>query len=379
MELLSPQILLIHTSSQPSTRYGALVKAAGRTAPLGIACLAATFPDQIGWMDLRMHFPEPGHFEDISRSRLKACLVQPASDWSVEHSCIFLRNLRFVFPNTVLAISGQSAESCVKDWDLTIFGTGYSFATKILSGEKISSKQFNSLNEDLLNSLSVPSEPLMDRYGYAASIEKWDSAKTISVYQPWLGISDRSREVFGQPTSIFLSNLVPWLNKSGYYEICFEGAGMSYKRFDLIRQICHGEELPFSIMIEASEDSDKYRFTLPSTLKRVWLRFPPDITNLSQIEKTLEELKKCNISVGLRLDKNINEAVLNSSIINNADQLSIENPASWQRNMLRKLLIDIYWRRGNFVRHLWGIKSLGELTRLLRGAYGLLEMALDFS
>jgi len=378
MEKIAHEILLIHTVSQPEIRYGRLQKASGRTAPLGLACLAASFPGRVAWVDMQTSQPDSIDADLVDIGRLKAVVVQAASDWTEETSATFSNALAQLFPHSLKILGGEVRHRFVRDWDIAFSGTGLTILREILAGKgggkKGEAKLFSTLTEDLSEPLRVPLEPLPQNIGYSASVEKCMEGPTISVYQPWLGILDRTRKQKTPPPAGFLVALIPWLKRCGFACASFDSMFFSERHYCNLQEACALNRMPFSLSLDNPGAICKIAEFPQGFLSRIWLKPVPSADSMDAFAQTASRFSEIEASFGLRL---VPEAAGDPELCGLGpicDELSIENPENWDSKLLRRTLVDFYLRQRNLWKRVFGLRSARDLLNLLRGAYGIFDL-----
>lgn len=372
-----PEILLIHTVSQPQIRYGRLLKAAGRTAPLGVACLASAFPERVTWLDLQTDLPEIRDAASVEAGKVKAVVVQAASDWDEERSAEFAGCLARLFPEATRILGGEIRPRYGPHWDLLLHGTGRVLLRELLAGNELgrrTSKVLKTLPEDLLERLPVPSNPLPDNLGYSASVEKCMEGPTISIYQPWTGLMDRTRRHGVAPRPRFLEDLLPWLRRSGFGAASFEAPVFSARHYCDLQEACAHQGMPFSLALADPEEAAGIAQLPQGFLWRIWLKPDPAPEGLSTFARIPEYYSGSEVSLGLRLARDAAGDPELGGLAPFCDELSIENPEEWEFLLLRRTLVEFYLRQKHLWKRILRLRSARELLTFLRGAYGIFDL-----
>jgi|GEM_PF-1922124 len=370
-------ILLIHTTSRASLRCGALSRGAGRPAPLGLACLATSFPGRVTLLDLQEKLPEAGDIPASGATPFAAAIVAAAAGWQTIDAKMMLERLRQLLPSSRFILGGPRAAALGADWDATLHGTGRTACEWILKDPNGISGPANTLEADLRIPLGVPATRLGENHGYSAAAEKAGGAPTISVHQPWLGLLDRSPESAGAPTRGDLSDLFQWLHVSGYSCISIETPGLSGDRANQMIELASEHGMTLSLRFDRPEDVITARLRATTALLRVWLHPSRETSATPAAFMTaVSKLQSEGISIGIRLPVDMLPDDV-SPLLATADELSTDHPSAWQQGLLRSHLLDFYWRRGRFWKNLWRLRSGHDLVRWLRGMYGILDLALS--
>jgi len=372
-----PTLLLIHTASRAQVRCGCLARGAGRPAPLGLSCLAASFPGRAVLLDLQERLPEHTDIPESGAEPFAAVVVAAAFAWQRIDAELMRDRLREVLPQARLVLGGPRATELGTGWDASIRGTGRVACEWLLKDPRGLNGPNDTLEADLRTPLAVPAAPLAQDAGYAAAAEKAVFLPTVSVHQPWLGLLDRSGESAGSPTRGDLTDLFRWLRNSGFGGISLETPNLPGSRANQMIDIGSEQGLLLSLPFDRPEDLVAARLRGSPNLARVWLR--PPSGNHGVIRPFVDagnDLRSHGISVGVRLPVDMlpEDAVPLLAI---ADDLSVEHPAAWQQHLLKSLLTTFYRHHGRLWRNLLKIRSAHDLVRTLRGMYGILDLVLS--
>ncbi len=406
----APEILLIHTVSSPQIRYGRLQKAAGRTPPLGLACLAAAFPGRVEVIDLQDRCNGPVEMVGVALDSLltgflsspscrpRAVVVQAASDWTEETSATLAQALRERLkspawgagvvgdrngippvappsPPTWLVLGGEIRHRFTPHWDALVLGTGRRLVADLLAGARPIGWN-ETLADDLRDPLPVPAVPLADAAGYAAAVEKQITGRTVAVYQPWLGLLDRTQILGVRPPIPFLADLVPWLQKSGFDAAAFAAPIWPAATYEELQEICFRHRFPFSLAVADPSEAAAIARLPTGFLDRLWL-YPGDREDLLEAFSAIApRFGGMEVRLGLRLRHDLARAAALESLWEFCEHLSIKLPEEWEAALLRRLLIDFYVRQGRLWRHLWRLRSARDLLTFMRGAYGLFDLVI---
>jgi len=372
-----PTLLLIHTSSRAQVRCGCLARGAGRPAPLGLSCLAASFPGRAILLDLQERLPEPADIPASGAEPFAAVIVAAAFAWQRIDAELMRDRLRELVPQARLVLGGPRATELGTGWDVTLRGTGRVACEWLLKDPRGMNGPIDTLEADLRTPLAVPTAPLGQDVGYAAAAEKAVYLPAVSVFQPWLGLLDRSGEAAGSPTRGDLADLFHWLRRSGFGNISLETPNLPGSRANQMVDIGSEQGLLLSVPFDRPEDLAAARLCSSPLLQRVWLRpssSSPDVTR--PFVDAGNDLRSKGISVGVRLPVDLlpDDA---APLLAIADELSIEHPAAWQQHLLKSLLTNFYRHHGRLWRNLLKIRSGHDLVRTLRGMYGILDLTLS--
>lgn len=372
-----PSILIIHTSSRTSLRCGCLARGAGRPAPLGSSCLAASFPGRAVLLDLQDRVLEAADIPASGATPFAAVLVAAAFGWQPVDAELMRNRLRELLPGARLVLGGPRAQALGAGWDAVLHGTGRSACEWLLKDPRGMNGLIDTLEADARSPLAVPAAPLPEAFGYTAAAEKSMFLPTVSVYQPWLGLLDRSGEAAGSPTRGELSDLLQWLRRSGFRSLSIETPNITGSRANQFIEICAEQDMFLSLGFDRPEDLVAARLQASPSLLRVWLRPSPGTPAAPpSFVAAAEHLISEGISVGVRLPVDMLPGDA-APLLAIADEVSVDRPAAWQHQALRTLLLNFYRQRGRLWQNLWSIRSGHDLIRMLRGMYGILDMALS--
>jgi len=372
-----PTLLLIHTASRAQVRCGCLARGAGRPAPLGLSCLAASFPGRAVLLDLQEKLPESADIPASGAQPFAAVIVAAAFAWQRIDAELMRNRLRELFPRARLVLGGPRAAEVGTGWDVTLRGTGRVACEWLLKDPCGMNGPIDTLEADLRTPLSVPSAPLGQDAGYAAAAEKASYLPAVSFHQPWLGLLDRCGESAGSPTRGDLADLFQWLKKSGFGNISLETPGLSGSRANQVIEIASEQGLLLSLPFDRPEDLVAARLRSFPALLRIWLRPPSGATNVIRpFVDAADDLRSKGISVGIRLPVDMLPEDA-APLLAVADDISVEHPAAWQQSLLKSLLMAFYRHHGRLWRNLLKIRSGHDLVRTLRGMYGILDLALS--
>ncbi|RCK80764.1 MAG: hypothetical protein OZSIB_2652 [Candidatus Ozemobacter sibiricus] len=381
------EILLIHTTASPQIRYGRLQKAAGRTAPLGLACLEAAFPGRLALVDLQHR--GSGALEAVAAAldgllanlwpspwpRVRAVVVQAASDWTEETSATLAQAIRERFPEARLVLGGEIRRRFLPHWDALVLGTGHRLVAGLLAGDHPSGWS-ETLAADLREPLPVPASPLTDAAGYTASAEKQITGRTIAVYQPWLGLLDRTQILCTRPPIPFLARLVPWLQRSGFDAVAFAAPVWPAAAYEELQEICFQQRFPFSLAVSDPSEAAAIARLPTGFLDRLWL-FPGNREDLLEAFSAIApRFGEMEVRLGLRLRHDLARSPFLESLMECCEHLSIKLPGEWESALLRRVLVDFYLRQGRLWQHLWRLRSARDLLTFMRGAYGLFDLVI---
>lgn len=372
-----PTLLLIHTASRAQVRCGCLARGAGRPAPLGLSCLAASLPGRAVLLDLQERLPEPADIPASGAQPFAAVVVAAAFAWQGIDAELMRNRLRELFPRARLVLGGPRAAELGAGWDAAIRGTGRVACEWLLKDPFGMNGPIDTLEADLRTPLAVPAAPLGHDVGYAAAAEKSVFLPAVSLHQPWLGLLDRSGEAAGSPTRGDLSDLLHWLKRSGYESISLETPNLPGSRANQLLEIGSEQGVLLSLPFDRPEDLVAARFQGTPNLLRIWLRPPSGHpVDAKPFLEAGEKLLSAGISLGVRLPVDMLPEDA-APFLAMADDVSIEHPAAWQLPLLRSHLMNFYRHRGRFWRNLLRIRSGHDLVRMLRGMYGILDLALS--
>lgn len=372
-----PTLLLIHTASRAQVRCGCLARGAGRPAPLGLSCLAASFPGRAVLLDLQERLPEPADIPASGAEPFAAVVVAAAFAWQRIDAELMRDRLREVLPQARLVLGGPRATELGTGWDAALRGTGRVACEWLLKDPRGLNGPIDTLEADLRTPLGVPSAPLAQDAGYAAAAEKAVRLPAISVHQPWLGLLDRSGEAAGSPTRGDLADLFQWLRASGFGSIAVETPNLPGGRANQMIDLGSEQGLLLSLPFDRPEDLAAARLRRSPNLVRVWLRPSSGIPGVTRpFVDAANELRSEGIPVGVRLPVDMLPEDA-ASLLAVADEISVEHPAAWQQQLLKSLLMTFYRHHGRLWRNLLKIRSGHDLVRTLRGMYGILDLALS--
>ncbi|MFZ2959701.1 MAG: hypothetical protein WA705_22690 [Candidatus Ozemobacteraceae bacterium] len=378
MKTSAPRLLLIHTTSERSIRYGSLFRSAGRSSPLGLAMLQALSPGRIDLLDLQEQAPDLENIDQILASSISACLVQAPQSWDDSQAQTFGEKLRAIFPQARLVLGGRTDFVSIPAWDHTLLGTGRTLVNRLLSGENPVERHLSTLTEDMRIALPIPQTALFDGGGYRASSEKMYQPSALSIYRPWLGFLDRSRiDHSWAPSQTMLEALLSWLRISGFKAFSFEGPGIKVAHLPALAESLARLGLSGAVALDEMREIPHIPLPLGPSLRRLWLRpspweIPPDGFAIA-----LARLREDRIAIGLRLHPQHALAWVQSQAGDFIDQISLQDPGNWPKLLLRRTLFSFFGKQGRFFSLLSGIRSAHDLVRFLQGSYGLFELLFE--
>lgn len=374
MDTSCPEILLLHTVSQPEIRYGRLQKAAGRTAPVGLACLAAAFPGRTTMIDLQATLPGDRLADLPPADGIRAVVVQAASDWTEDTSAAFAQALAGRYPGARRVLGGAVRRRFARDWDVLLSGTGRTLLASLLDGGQPATGWRETLADDLREPLSVPEAPLPEAGSYSVSVEKQIAGRTVGIYQPWLGLLDRTTRLGVRAPGGFLDRLVPWLARSGFGSAAFAAPVFPADTFGRLQEICARNRFPFSLAVADPDEAAAIALLPTGFLDRLWLHPGGQFELLDAFARIAPRFGEAAVPIGLRLTGALAGDPDLDGLGPFCDQLSVEHPLDWDCFRLRRTLIEFYLRQGRLWRHLWRIRSARDLLGFMRGAYGIFDL-----
>jgi len=372
------RILLLHCTSRRDPE-APFARSAGRTAPLGLACLQAMDPARIALLDLQDQDPLLDRFADLPRDRITACLVQAPHAWEDPEAARIGSLLRACFPHARLILAGRSDLSVRDVWHHTLHGTGRLILWRVLGGNLPDGRHLDTLAEDLREPLPVPGTPLPDAGWYRSGDEKLELPASLSVYRPWLGPLDRWRRELDLPAPTgFFPAFCRWMQESGFRGLSFEGPGLTPARLSEISRCLARTGLHGAVTLPVIDRLADFIPNLEPPFVRLWLApgrreqpNPPE-----DLPQVLEPLQQQGIRLGLRLDPRNAPFWVPSATSLLADRISLEDPASWPPILLRRTLLAFFGRQRKFWYQLFDLRSLHDLICFLRFSFGLLDFLL---
>ncbi|KAF1082102.1 MAG: hypothetical protein GQF41_1742 [Candidatus Rifleibacterium amylolyticum] len=362
------EILLISIEKEPATgEYYSLRRFGGRFAPLGLLCLAATAPDRIAVINSSNGTQLSEYLQDFSNP--KAIIIQGGDNPTDKINVDTLSELRERFPGARIGISDPGGAHR-EPFDFTVTRTGKTAVLRILRGE-IPTGIFDELPGERFDTLDIPEEPMLDG-DYESHPEKWLAGRTIEVFQPWLGLLDRSESIFSWPGIDWVAKLVSWLNLSGYNAVHFRPSGLTPTNLHELRSVMLNLNMPFAASFKIREDQHFTRIGAP--LRQIWLYHPAPETAHICLDQ-LARIKAADCQPGLQLNRNSIGTATEPDLLATAERICLDNLHCWALSDLKRVMAR-FWRRRFFSR-LAGLRSAGELIMFMKTSYNILDILLS--
>lgn len=361
------EILLISIQAELAGKYHSLRHFGGRFAPLGLFCLASAAPGRIAVVtadDTNQMLESIREFSSVRAIIIQSDDVKTST--LQEKSAAMLRNH---FPETRIGISSPVPKHR-EAFDFTVSGTGKTAVLRILRGE-LPAGLFASQNDTELDNLDIPLKPLSEGE-YEASPEKWLAGRTIEVFQPWLGLLDRSDQHFSWPGIDWTAKFVNWLKLSGYAAIHFRPSGLTSANLHELRSIMLNLDMPFAASFNLS---DELHFTrVGNPLRQIWLYHPGPETAQTCLEK-LARIESADCLPGLQLNHHSIGIAAETEMLAAAKRICLGDLHCWPIPDLKRVVAK-FWRRRFFAR-LFGLRSAAELIMFMKTSYNILEILLS--
>jgi hypothetical protein len=369
MQKTHSEILLISIEAEPASQLHGLRRFGGRFAPLGLYCLAATAPDRIATLtgnDTTQFYDSLSAF---NADAVRAIILQFVSFTAADTLRRIIARLRQQFPQARIGgCTHQQAHSEL--FDFAVCGTGKTSVLRILRGETPTGL-FDQQTEGRLSQLAVPAELLVDG-AYESHPEKWLAGRTIEVFQPWLGLLDRSGEHSTWPGLEWVSQLMNWLKQSGFQAVHLHPGGLTTERLHELRSVMLNLDMPFAASFKLNEHLQFSKVGAP--LRQIWLYQSEPENHGITLEK-LAQIRAADCQPCLQLNHDCFDIAADTSPLAAAERISIGDEYCWTLFELQKVTAR-FWRRRFFTR-LLGIRCAAELIMFMKTSYNVLEILLS--
>ncbi len=361
------EILLISIAAEPAAgEYYSLRRFGGRFAPLGLLCLAAAAPDRIAVLNGGDGTQLSECLQDFDSVRVIIIQTDSSTDKSADNA---LPELRRRFPAASIGISGLTHKH--RDhFDFTLTGTGKTAVLRILRGETPAGL-FDSMPDGNFDILDIPSEPLAEG-DYEAHPEKWLAGRTIEIFQPWLGLLDRSERYFSWPGIDWTAKFMGWLKLSGYNAVHFRPSGLTSSNLHELRSVMLNLAMPFAASFNIS---DKLHFTrVGAPLRQIWL-YHPDPETAHACLGLLSQIKAAECLPGLQFNHSSIGIKHETELLTAAERICLGDLHCWTLSDLKRVMAR-FWRRRFFSR-LARLRNAAELIMFMKTSYNILDILLS--
>ena len=362
------EILLISSEAEATTGdYHSLRHFGGCFAPLGLFCLAAAAPGRIAVVNAGNLTQLNECLQDFCN--IKAVVIQPGSCREDKVMQSTVTELRKRFPAVSIGISDPTATHR-EAFDFTVAGTGKTAVLRILRGE-VPAGLFDGQTAATFDILDIPKEPHAEGE-YEAHPEKWLAGRTLEVFQPWLGLLDRSENYFCWPGIDWMAKFISWLKLSGYGAVHFRPSGLTPANLHELRSVMLNLEMPFAASFNISEDLHFTRVGAP--LRQIWLYHPAPETAHICLEQ-LDRIRSADCLPGVQLNLGSSGLATEPEMLAAAERICLSDLPCWALSDLKRVMAR-FWRRRFFSR-LARLRSAGELIMFMKTSYNILDILLS--
>ncbi len=366
------EILLINSSAALAPHPSFRSPAKENHAPLGLFCLAQIAPERIAVIDLQYSLPAEEFFAGFSPDSIHTIVIRAGRDHDQKHIEALIGGCRAFFPAARIGLAGTINKSFVGCGDFYIYGTGYKSLLTALRGERLHGF-INLLADELEMPLPIPPDPFPEIYNFAASPEKTIARKTLEVFQPWLGLFERSEKTLTYPGLKWLATLVHWLKDSGYSELHFRPSGVCPADIHELRSMMLNLQVDFALSFKNISAAELENNCAGAPLRQIWL-YRPEPQNLANADKCLQIIAAQGCCPGLYLGKESASAPALSSLLANARRLALAELETWQLDELKKVLFKFWGTKNRFFRLLFSIRSAYDLISFMKTSAFILEI-----
>ena len=361
-------ILLLHTCSNREKRFGSLIRAAGMTAPTGLACLQWRWPDRVLLRDLQDRLPTPADLAVPDSGAVRSVLVQAASDWDQARSVAFQTRLRGCFPQATLVLGGFLPAGNLHGWDTVLRATGMDELA-----QRLGESPQNLWKSPVWAEPTTPSpaEHMLEALLYQAAVEKSAAECTIALYRPWQGLLDRCLQIGLPPPEEFWLGLGRRLQRCGFAAVSLETEIPHPEALRCFLQAMQKSGLRVGVSLSQNNRACEDHL---ENLFRVWL--VPTARNGygKDLLETARRLHRDGVPLGLKLEAKCAGLDEWRPLQSFVDDLSLVNVPGWSTFWRKRTLLDFYVRQLGIGRKIFAIQTAADLIRTMRGAYGIFDL-----
>lgn len=368
METPSTEIILLNLNSLNADAQPRFNRFPGRPAPLGLCCLAAVAPERIAVIDGANPQQLFDQLATIEATAVKAVICQIAAAAGTENPAGILTQVRKMFPGALLGVSTERPE-LPTGFDFASNGTGKAVVLRILRGDRPSGF-LDTRDDDFASPLPIPQEPMTD-CGYEILPEKWLFARTLEIFQPWLGLLDQSGQCRTYPGIDWFANLVSWLQRSGFAAFHLRPSGLTSENLHELRSVMLNLKARFAVSFLASDHLNIRQIGAP--LQQVWL-YNPTAASVADTREKLQQIRETGFQACLQIDRHWFADSETQPLIKLVERIAISDESHWSFADLKKFTARFWGSRNRFFRRLFGLKSASELVMFLKTSYMVLEI-----
>lgn len=370
---MSVEILLINLAADKGCQTNIKAGHKGTIAPLGLFCLEAIAPDRIKVIDYQNTLPDMAMINAAVTEQTTTVILQPAPLTNPAFCRNAIEQFRQINSNIKV---GCAHFDGIKDLmpDFIVCGSGVETINNILA------HNFPGKNERIIekNDLypPVPSAMFVDNFGYETTAECWIKNRTIDVFQPWLGLADRSHKIRKFPEPDWLNDLIRWLGTSGFRAFQLWPSALTPEKIHLVRTIMlkHGAKFSASFSVPAAKS---FTNCAGEPLKQIWLA---DITrqNAADTANILSEAAQTGFGPGILLNFHWQEleTSVQEKLLAASENFFVVDAHIWSPFMLKKIYRQ-FWTIKRFARRLSQVKSAAELIAFMKISCAILEIILN--
>ena len=367
MTKLKNEILLIEMAGASLKNKLSWKHSIYRSAPIGLYCLKAINPDNIGLIDVPASQIKDmlSLYDSLS---VKTIICRLAEDPDIDEVKSDLKQLRESFTKAKIGCNFIKSD-LTKDFDFVIYGTGKSAILNVLRGMELQG-YCDQMKNDLASLLNIPQEPLTD-VGYTMLPEKWLSVHNLEIWQPWLGLNEFSTSFFSYPGIDWINNMLEWLTKSGFDSFHFNPSKWSVDEINQLRNILNKLKIDLSISFLSDETVNYSDILIP--IKRIWL-YEPKANKAEEVCNKLKSIKSTGAEACLVISHSWSECGGPLSICKYIDHVIISDEYLWKNKEL-KVFMQRYWgTRNRFFTRLFTLRTASEFLTFLKSSYALLDI-----
>jgi hypothetical protein len=371
METPETEIILLSIPADCSSEQPGYNRFPGRPAALGLYCLAGISPDRISVIEAAGSHIAYEALSTVSSKGCRAIVCQAYEDSDSARMAGFCQRLRELMPGVALGVNSETP-SVPAGFDFAVNGTGKSAVLRILRGDRLTGF-IDCSKEDASSPLVVPEDPLID-IGYDICPEKWLYGQTLEIFQPWLGLSDRSATLRTWPGVDWVAGLVTWLKRSGFASFHFRPSGLSCDDLHELRSMMLNLKARFAVSFMAEDQVKIVQIGRP--LQQVWLYVSSPVSSETLGER-LQQIHAADFQAGLQISHGSCSVAGVAAIFAFVDRLAFSDYQRWPFPEMKRLTA-LYWGGKNrFLSRLVSIRSAYELVMFMKTSYMLLETVLS--
>ncbi len=371
METPETEIVLLSIPADCCLNQPGINRFPGRSAPLGLYCLAAVAPQRVAVVDAVSSQAAFDMLPFGSSISVKAVICQASENSDPDKIARFCLRLREILPGVALGVNNQSAAVPV-GFDFAVKGTGKSAVLRILRGDKLSGF-IDCSHDDASSPLSVPDEPLID-CGYDIFPEKWLYGSTLEIFQPWLGLMDQNTITRTWPGLDWVAGLITWLKKSGFASFHFRPSGLTCDDLHELRSLMLNLKTRFAVSFTTADFINIRQIGWP--LQQVWLYVSKPLAS-DVLRGYLQHIREAGFQACMQINHNWCEIGNSNSLLGLVDRLAFSDYDSWPFADLKRLTAHYWSGKTRFFRRLFSIRSASELVMFMKTSYMMLETILS--